>query len=163
MPIWFQARCLHIKTKRQQAAALQTLRAYQRPLHPRRRAKNHWGQRHDPMGPIWGQTRCLRCHADMVPDTLFAHRKETKRQQAAALETLRAYQRPLHPRQRVRNHRDQRALPCDGVAGHISQPGVAEGPGGCRCRGVACQATLVPATPGWEKCGLNETHMDSIL
>ncbi len=34
MPIWGQALCLGRKTKRQQAAALQTLRAYQRPLHP---------------------------------------------------------------------------------------------------------------------------------
>jgi len=61
---------------------------------------------------IWGQTRCLGI--------------ETKRQQAAALQALRAYQRPLHPRQRVRNHRDQRAFPCDGVAGDTSPPGVAD-------------------------------------
>ena len=42
----------------------------------------------------WGQTRywCIR----------------TKRQQAAALQTLRACHRPLHPPQRVRYHRDQR-------------------------------------------------------
>jgi len=37
----------------------------------------------------------------------------------------------------------------------ISQPGVADGPGGARAGGVARQATLVPATPGWEICGLN--------
>ncbi|MGC8990948.1 MAG: hypothetical protein ACP5MD_12580, partial [Verrucomicrobiia bacterium] len=85
-----------------------------------------------PQMPTWGQTRCSRI--------------KTKRQQAAALQALRAYQRPLHRRQRVRNHWDQRALPCDGVAGHISQPGVAEGPGG-KSRGVARQATLVRATP----------------
>ncbi|HOK76565.1 MAG TPA: hypothetical protein PLW35_02455, partial [Verrucomicrobiota bacterium] len=53
---------------------------------------------------------------------------KTKRQQAAALQALRAYQCPLHPRERVINHRDQRAVPCGGVAGHISQPGVAESP-----------------------------------
>jgi len=54
----------------------------------------------------------------------------TKRQQAAALQTLRDWQRPLHPRpRRVQWGPDQRALPGDGVAGHISQPGVAEGPG----------------------------------
>ncbi len=33
--IWGQTRCLGMKTKRQQAAALQTLRAYQRPMRPR--------------------------------------------------------------------------------------------------------------------------------
>ncbi|MDH7504426.1 MAG: hypothetical protein QHJ82_17170, partial [Verrucomicrobiota bacterium] len=34
----------------------------------------------------------------------------------------------VHPRQRcVQWGLDQRALPSDGVAGHISQPGVAEG------------------------------------
>ncbi len=42
----------------------------------------------------WGQTRCLGM--------------TTKRQQAAALQTLRACQYPLHPPQRVRYHRDQR-------------------------------------------------------
>ena len=73
----------------------------------------------------------------------------------AAPQALRACQRPLHPRQRVRNRRDQRALPCDGVAGHIAQPGVAEGPGGARAGGVVRQATLVPAAPGCEICGLN--------
>ena len=93
--------------------------------------------------PIWFQARCLRI--------------ETKRQQAAALQALRAYQRPLHPRQRGRNHFDQRALPCDGVAGDISQPGAAEGPGGARAGGVARQATLVPAAPGWEICELNRS------
>ncbi len=65
----------------------------------------------DSQMPIWGQAHCL-CIT-------------TKRQQAAALQALRACQSPLHPRQRVRNHWDQRALPCDGVAGDISQPGVA--------------------------------------
>jgi len=75
--------------------------------------------------PIECQARCLRIRK--------------KRQQAAALQTLCAYQRPLHRRQRVRNHRDQRALPCDGVAGHISQPGVAEGSGGGRAGG-RCQS-----------------------
>ncbi|HOK79143.1 MAG TPA: hypothetical protein PLW35_15635, partial [Verrucomicrobiota bacterium] len=69
------------------------------------------GHRADGEYGIWGQTRCLGM--------------KTKRQQAAALQALRAYQRPLHPRQRVKNHWDQCALPCDGVAGHISQPGVA--------------------------------------
>ncbi len=49
--IWGQTRCLCIKTKRQQAAALQTLRAYQRPLHPRQRVKYHSDQRRDRMGP----------------------------------------------------------------------------------------------------------------
>ncbi|MGC8990292.1 MAG: hypothetical protein ACP5MD_09245, partial [Verrucomicrobiia bacterium] len=40
-------------------------------------------------------------------------------------------QRPLHRRQRrVQCGLDQRALPSDGVAGHISQTGAAEGPGG---------------------------------
>ena len=62
--------------------------------------------------PIWGQTRCLGM--------------KTKRQQAVALQTLRACQRPLHPRQGVRNHWDQRALPCDGVAAGISQTGVTD-------------------------------------
>jgi len=32
---------------------------------------------------------------------------QTKRQQAAALQTLRACQRHQHPRQRVKDHRDQ--------------------------------------------------------
>ncbi len=96
-----------------------------------------------PPMPIWGQTRCLCI--------------KTKRQQAVALQTLRAYQRPLHPRQRVRNHWDQRALPWDGVAGHISQPGVAEGTGGARAGGVVRQATLVPAAPGWEIYGQRRT------
>ncbi|HOK77880.1 MAG TPA: hypothetical protein PLW35_09180, partial [Verrucomicrobiota bacterium] len=51
-------------------------------------------------------------------------------------------------------HWDQRALPCDGVAGDISQPGVTEGMGGVQePGGVARQATLVPATPGWQICG----------
>jgi len=45
----------------------------------------------------------------------------------AALQALRAYQRPVHPRQRVRNDWDQRALPCAGVAEHFSQPAVPEG------------------------------------
>ncbi|MGC8991394.1 MAG: hypothetical protein ACP5MD_14855, partial [Verrucomicrobiia bacterium] len=59
-------------------------------------------------------------------------------------------QRPLQPRQRrVQWGLDQSALPSDGVAGHISQPGVAEGPG-CKSRGIARWATLVPATPGRE-------------
>ncbi|HOK77276.1 MAG TPA: hypothetical protein PLW35_06085, partial [Verrucomicrobiota bacterium] len=50
---------------------------------------------------------------------------------AAALQTLGAYQRALQPRQRrVQWGFDQGAFPSDGVAGHISQPGVAEGPGG---------------------------------
>ncbi|HOK76176.1 MAG TPA: hypothetical protein PLW35_00470 [Verrucomicrobiota bacterium] len=62
--------------------------------------------------PIWFQTRCLRTR--------------TKRQQAAALQALRAYQRPLHPRQRGRNHWDQSAFPCDGVAADVSQLGVAD-------------------------------------
>ncbi|MDH7502977.1 MAG: hypothetical protein QHJ82_09765, partial [Verrucomicrobiota bacterium] len=44
--------------------------------------------------------------------------------------SLGAYQRPLHLRQRrVQWGLDQRALPSDGVAGHISQPGVVEGLG----------------------------------
>jgi len=47
-----------------------------------------------PRMSIWGHTRCLGM--------------ETKRQQAAALQTLRACQRPMHPRQRVKEHRDQR-------------------------------------------------------
>jgi len=83
-----------------------------------------------PFPVIWGQTHCWRM--------------ETKRQQAAALQALRSWQCPLHLRQRVRNHYDQRALPCDGVVGHIPQPGVAEGLGGARAGGVARQATLVP-------------------
>ncbi len=86
---------------------------------------------------------------DMGTDTLFVH--ETKRQQAAALQALRACHRTLHLQQRVKNHWDQRALSCDGVAGHISQPGVTEGPGECWSRGSARQSTLVPATPG---CGM---------
>ncbi|HOK78461.1 MAG TPA: hypothetical protein PLW35_12160, partial [Verrucomicrobiota bacterium] len=49
--IWGQARCLGRKTKRQQAAALQTLRAYHRPLHPRLRGRNHRDQRRGRMGP----------------------------------------------------------------------------------------------------------------
>ena len=49
--IWGQTRCLGMKTKRQQAAALQALRAYQRPVHPRRRVGNHRDQRRDRMGP----------------------------------------------------------------------------------------------------------------
>ncbi len=89
----------------------------------------------------------------MGANMLFGYK--TKRQQAAALQTLHAYQRPLHRQQHVRNHRDQRALPCDGVTGHISQPGVAEGPEGARAGGVARQATLVPATPGCEICEPN--------
>ncbi len=39
------------------------------------------------------------------------------------------------------------------VAGDISQPGVAESPG-CKSRGTARGATLVPATPVWEIWGL---------
>ena len=55
---------------------------------------------------------------------------KTKRQQAAALQALRVCQRPLHPRQRrVQWGLDQGAPPSDGVAGHISKLGVAEGPG----------------------------------
>jgi len=49
VPIWCQARCLRIRTKRQQAAALQALRAYQRPLHPRQRVRNRLDQRRDRM------------------------------------------------------------------------------------------------------------------
>ncbi|MDH7503170.1 MAG: hypothetical protein QHJ82_10750, partial [Verrucomicrobiota bacterium] len=45
------------------------------------------------------------------------------------------------------------ALPSDGVAGHISRPGVVEGPG-ARSGGVAREASLVRAGPGWEICGL---------
>ncbi len=52
---------------------------------------------------VWGQTRWSRIK---------------KRRQAAALQTLRACQRQLHPR--------QRAFPWDGVAGHIPQAGVAK-------------------------------------
>jgi len=51
---------------------------------------------------ISGQTRCLCTN--------------TKRQQAAALQALRAYQRPLHPLQRVKRHWDQPALPCESRA-----------------------------------------------
>ena len=50
MLIWGQTRCLAIETKRQQAAALQTLRGYQRAPHPRQRVRNHWDQRPDLMG-----------------------------------------------------------------------------------------------------------------
>jgi len=106
MPIWFRASWLRIRTKRQQAAALQTLRAYQRLLHTRHRVKYHWDQRRSRMGPygdrhvvfyvmpIWFQASwlCIR----------------TKRQQAAALQALRAYQRLLHTRRRVRSHWDHR-------------------------------------------------------
>jgi len=71
----------------------------------------------------WGQTRCSRT--------------KTKRQQAAALQALRVFQRALHRRQRrVQWKFDQRALSSDGVAWHISQPGVFEGLGaraGGRC------------------------------
>jgi len=42
------------KTKRQQAAALQTLRACQRPLHARQRVRNHHDNRRDRMGPYGG-------------------------------------------------------------------------------------------------------------
>ncbi len=61
--VWGQARCLAIKTKRQQAAALETLRAYQRPMHPRQRVTNHRDGRPDPMGPygdrhVVGSERC---------------------------------------------------------------------------------------------------------
>ena len=100
------------------------------------RMTGHWA---DGEYGIWGQTRCLGI--------------ETKRQQAAALQTLRVCQRPLHPRQRVRYRWDQHVLPCVGVAEHISRPGVAEGPGGARAGAVARQATLVLATPGWAICG----------
>ncbi|MGC8990221.1 MAG: hypothetical protein ACP5MD_08885, partial [Verrucomicrobiia bacterium] len=51
-----------------------------------------------PQMRTWGQTRCSRI--------------KTKRQQAAALQALGAYQRALHPRQRrVQLGLDQRALP----------------------------------------------------
>ncbi len=92
--IWGQTRCLCRRTKRQQAAALQALRACQRSRHLQQRVRNRWDQRRDRMGPLCGQARCL-C-------------RRTKRRQAAALQTLRAYQRSLHPRQRVGNHWDQR-------------------------------------------------------
>ncbi len=49
--VWGQTRCSSIKTKRQQAAALQTLRACQRPVHPQQRVRNHRDQRRDPTGP----------------------------------------------------------------------------------------------------------------
>ena len=71
--------------------------------------------------PIWFQARRLGMN--------------TKRQQAAALQALRANQRPLHPRQRLSNHWDQRAVPCDGVEADISEPGMTEGPGGCKSGG----------------------------
>jgi len=59
--IWGQTRYLGIRTKRQQAAALQTLRACQRPQHQRQRVDNHRDQRRDRMGPygdrhvVWAQ------------------------------------------------------------------------------------------------------------
>ncbi|HOK79077.1 MAG TPA: hypothetical protein PLW35_15300, partial [Verrucomicrobiota bacterium] len=40
-----------IETKRQQAAALQTLRACQRALHLQQRVRDHWDQGRDRMGP----------------------------------------------------------------------------------------------------------------
>jgi len=48
---WGQTRWSRIKRKRQQAAALQTLRACQRPLHPRQRVTNHRDQRRKATGP----------------------------------------------------------------------------------------------------------------
>ncbi len=101
---------------------------------------------------IWGQTRCLQSHADLVPGTLVVRNNKA----AAGCRTPNASRlpTPTHPRQRVRNHWDQRAVPCDGVEADISPPGATEGPGSARARGVALQAALVPATPGWEMCGL---------
>ncbi len=88
-----------------------------------------------PLGCRYGDRHVV---CDFMPIRFQARwlRIETKRQQAAALQTLRAYQRPLHPRRRVRNYRDRRAFPCDGVVGQISQPGVAEGPGGVQGPGA---------------------------
>jgi len=48
---WGQTRWSSIKRKRQQAAALQTLRACQRVVHPRQGVRNHWDQRRDQTRP----------------------------------------------------------------------------------------------------------------
>ncbi|MDH7503585.1 MAG: hypothetical protein QHJ82_12850, partial [Verrucomicrobiota bacterium] len=56
MPTWGQTRCSRIRTKRQQAAALQALGARQRPLHQRQR-RVQWGldQRALPSDGVAGQ------------------------------------------------------------------------------------------------------------
>jgi len=68
--------------------------------------------------------------ADMGTDTLFVHKDKA----AASCRTPSASRPPTPTAYAAarRNHWDQRAVACDGVAGHIPLPDVAEGPWGAR-------------------------------